>query len=272
MKSFLIKKLIEELLRKEDLGDKANRWLMYILIPIIIIGFSLTTVFGWLQTDIHLVSEEEKKSAMKAGKPIPKSYWITKDKKGNEKKLEFQTEDLAKKHYDFQKDATLSSMLFDALSGGAGGSISDGQGGGGNYTWDASKGSLPPYHHQGNLYTSNGGFPGQCTWYATDRVLQLYGIRLPAMGNGGDWANSARRLGYTVDKNARVGDAVCFPGGCNVKYVHPTYGHIAILEKINSDGSIVCSEFWGSVVDFKLHYTTYSAYEAGQLWYIHFKK
>ena len=61
MKSFLIKKLIEELLRKEDLGDKANRWLMYILIPIIIIGFSLTTVFGWLQTDIHLVSEEEKK-------------------------------------------------------------------------------------------------------------------------------------------------------------------------------------------------------------------
>ena len=57
----------------------------------------------------------------------------------------------------------------------------------------------------GNAY----GF-SQCTWWAYVRRHQL---GLPAgshMGNGADWADTARRLGYWVDSTPRVGDVICF--------------------------------------------------------------
>lgn len=267
MKGYLLKKLLFDLVTKKESRENL---LLIILVPILAFVLINWAGMAWIKTDMHLVTPEERKEAAKKGLPPPKSYWII-EKEGRTYHLDFENEALAEKHYEFQQDMSLFRFLLkygvdiennlehqnvDVVSGA--------------YSWDSSKSSLPAYVPQQSLFTHNAGLSGQCTWYAADRVLQLYKIRLPALGNGGDWARNAKARGYKVDKNAKVGDAVCFPQGSNVKNVDPRYGHIAILEKINSDGSIVCTEFWGGVVDYKLHWMTYSAYEASQAYYIHF--
>lgn len=68
-----------------------------------------------------------------------------------------------------------------------------------------------PNHATGD--TGNAYEFSQCTWWAYVRRHQL---GLPAgshMGNGADWANTARKLGYWVDGTPRVGDVICFQRG-----------------------------------------------------------
>ena len=81
---------------------------------------------------------------------------------------------------------------------------------------------------------------GQCTWYAYARRHQL---GLPAasyFGNGGQWAASARSLGYSVDNLPKVGDiAVFYPGQHGADGY---YGHVAIVEAVHADGSVTISE------------------------------
>ena len=81
----------------------------------------------------------------------------------------------------------------------------------------------------------------QCTWWAYTRRHQL-GLPVGSyLGNGGQWASSARALGYWVDNTPRhVGDIIVFrPGQEGSSAV---YGHVAIVEAINPDGSITTSE------------------------------
>ena len=55
------------------------------------------------------------------------------------------------------------------------------------------------------------------------------------------WALTARKLGYWVDRTPRhVGDIMVF--GRGQAGVNRTYGHVAVVEKINPDGSIETSE------------------------------
>lgn len=80
----------------------------------------------------------------------------------------------------------------------------------------------------------------QCTWWAYTRRHQL-GLPVGSyFGNGAQWANSARALGYSVDNNPQVGDVVVFQPGQEGAVAY--YGHVAIVEKVNEDGSIVTSE------------------------------
>lgn len=268
MKGYLLKKLLLDFITKKEARENL---LLLILVPIMAFVLINWAGISWIKTDMHLVTPEERKAAAKKGLPPPKSYWIT-EKDGKRYHLEFETEELAEKHYQFQQEMSIFHLLikYGVGEGNIGESNSSGEISDGSYRWNPSLSSLPPYVPQQNLFTNNAGLSGQCTWYAADRILQLYKIRVPPLGNGGDWARNAKAYGYKVDKNAKVGAAVCFPQGSNVKYVDPRYGHIAILEKINQDGSIVCTEFWGGVVDYKLHWMTYSAYEASQAYYIHF--
>lgn len=94
-----------------------------------------------------------------------------------------------------------------------------------------------PDHADGD--TGNAYEFSQCTWWAYVRRHQL---GLPAgshMGNGADWADTARRLGYWVDNTPRVGDAICFQRG---QYgSDPFYGHVGIVESVGEDGSITTS-------------------------------
>ena len=105
------------------------------------------------------------------------------------------------------------------------------------------KASLPagfnPNHatgDSGNAYSFS-----QCTWWVYIRRHQL-GLPVGSyLGNGGQWADSAKKLGYWVDKTARhPGDIIVFAPG--LYQSSKVYGHVAVVEKINADGSITTSE------------------------------
>lgn len=99
--------------------------------------------------------------------------------------------------------------------------------------------------YNGKTYSGGEGYPrGQCTWYVYNRMAQL-GMKVDGyMGNGGEWDEKGKALGYTVSDEPHVGWAVSFPGG--VAGSSPQYGHVAFVEAVNSDGSILVSE--GNVV------------------------
>lgn len=122
-----------------------------------------------------------------------------------------------------------------------------------------------PNHATGD--TGNAYEYSQCTWWAYVRRHQL---GLPAgshMGNGADWASTARRLGYWVDNTPRVGDVICFQRG---QYESDsTYGHVAIVENVGEDGSVTTSEC-GSVCNGKPYSRTFTAAQAKTLQYIHY--
>ncbi|MGN4157130.1 glucosaminidase domain-containing protein [Staphylococcus auricularis] len=81
---------------------------------------------------------------------------------------------------------------------------------------------------------------GQCTWYVYNR-LQQFDLNVDTvMGNGGDWAHNGLAKGYTVSHTPKVHTAVSFkPGQLGSDSV---YGHVAFVEEVKADGSIVISE------------------------------
>ena len=133
---------------------------------------------------------------------------------------------------------------------------------------DQDSSTLPanfnPNHATGDV--GNAYEFSQCTWWVYVRRHQL---GLPAgshMGNGCQWADSARALGYWVDNTPRhVGDIIVFAAGQEGSDSY--YGHVAIVEKINDDGSIVTSESGAS-----LNGGTYSRTltNVGDFQYIHY--
>ena len=99
-------------------------------------------------------------------------------------------------------------------------------------------------HNTGNT-VGGAAYPSrQCTLWAYLRRSQL---SLPVgsyMGNGADWANTARGLGYLVNNTPHVGAAMVFARGQSVGG-HWTadwqYGHVAVVERVNADGSVLIS-------------------------------
>ncbi|UQA83778.1 CHAP domain-containing protein [Gardnerella vaginalis] len=108
---------------------------------------------------------------------------------------------------------------------------------------DSDVNSLPagfnPNHSSGD--SGNAYEFSQCTWWVYIRRHQL-GLPVGSnMGDGWMWALTARKLGYWVDHTPRhVGDIMVF--GRGQAGVNRTYGHVAVVEKINPDGSIETSE------------------------------
>lgn len=81
----------------------------------------------------------------------------------------------------------------------------------------------------------------QCTWWVYVRRHQL-GLPVGShFGNGAQWADSARAAGYWVDNTPRhVGDIMVFKRGQEGS--SSIYGHVAVVEAINPDGSVTTSE------------------------------
>ncbi|OTA29418.1 CHAP domain-containing protein [Alloscardovia macacae] len=96
-------------------------------------------------------------------------------------------------------------------------------------------------HNTGRTAVLGGAYPwSQCTWYAYNRRTAL-GLPVGSyMGNGKDWANTGRRLGYVVNNTPHVGAAMVFQAGQAGS--DRTYGHVAIVERVNADGSVLISE------------------------------
>lgn len=86
---------------------------------------------------------------------------------------------------------------------------------------------------------------GQCTWWAAARRLQIGKPVDGYMGDGWMWASSARKLGYPTGGDIQLGDVASFTKG----YLGAStdYGHVAIVEEIKDNGSIVISESGGGI-------------------------
>ncbi|MDB5177636.1 MAG: hypothetical protein JWO61_19 [Candidatus Saccharibacteria bacterium] len=80
----------------------------------------------------------------------------------------------------------------------------------------------------GNRYA-----PGNCTWYAYERRLQLGRPIGSFWGNGAAWGSSARAAGLLVDNTPEPGAIMQNGGG---------YGHVAIVESVDGAGNITVSE------------------------------
>ena len=82
--------------------------------------------------------------------------------------------------------------------------------------------------------TGNGYDLGYCTWYAYNRRAAL-GIPISGnWGNASSWAILARQSGFLVNTKPSVGAVMQTAAGGD--------GHVAIVETINSDGSVTVSE------------------------------
>ena len=108
----------------------------------------------------------------------------------------------------------------------------------------------PWWYSSGNVYYAAGyGLPN-CTCYAYGRYAEVRNAfaALPT-GNGGDWYDAA--TGFQRGSEPQLGSVIC--------YTSPSQqwdGHVAIVEVINGDGTIVTSNsayggtyFWTATVD-----------------------
>ncbi|UEX90025.1 CHAP domain-containing protein [Staphylococcus ratti] len=87
----------------------------------------------------------------------------------------------------------------------------------------------PIYTNKNNLYTA-----GQCTWYVFSKRAQAGKTISTFWGDARHWAAKAASEGFTVDKTPKVGAIM-------QNYEGP-YGHVAYVERVNLDGSILISE------------------------------
>lgn len=107
----------------------------------------------------------------------------------------------------------------------------------------------------------------QCTWWVYNRA-QEFGIHFsPTMGNGGDWPNN---LSYETTMIPQLHSAVSFSPGQIVGgqwQADPTYGHVAFVEAIHPDGSLLISQS-GTGFSTLYNYQVLTASEAAQLHYV----
>lgn len=87
-----------------------------------------------------------------------------------------------------------------------------------------------------SLASGNGYAYGYCTYYAYNRRAEL---GKPIGGNWGDavaWSSYARMDGFQVDHTPGVGAIIQNGGGWG------NFGHVGVVEKVNSDGSLMVSD------------------------------
>lgn len=117
-------------------------------------------------------------------------------------------------------------------------------------------------------YTANAAVAGNrydygyCTWYAYNRRAELGRPVGSFWGNASTWASYARGSGYLVNSSPAVGAVM------QNSYQAGGYGHVAVVESVNADGSIYVSEMNYAGWNVK-SYRTVSAGEASGYNYIH---
>lgn len=104
-------------------------------------------------------------------------------------------------------------------------------------------------------------FPyGQCTYWADERYHQLTGVYVPWNGNAKDWVSGARANGWKVSTQAPKGipSIICLQptAGQGLAGAGLQYGHVAVVEQVNADGSVYTSNMnWPSQT--KVTYVTF---------------
>lgn len=113
----------------------------------------------------------------------------------------------------------------------------------------------PSFNHQ-NLYTE-----GQCTWYVFDRRSQAGKPISTYWSDAKNWATNAANDGYQVDHSPEV--------GAIMQSVPGVYGHVAYVERVNGDGSILISEMNYTNGPYNTDYRTIPASEVSSYSFIH---
>ena len=81
---------------------------------------------------------------------------------------------------------------------------------------------------------------GQCTFWANLRYHQLKGFWVPWLGNAYQWSYGAQMSGWIVSSTPIVPSIIVLqPGVQGASY----FGHVAVVEKINPDGSVYTSNY-----------------------------
>lgn len=116
------------------------------------------------------------------------------------------------------------------------------------------------------------GARGHCTHFVYSMVGKQ-GHQLSGMGNAKQWVNSAQNKGLQVDRTVKSGSVVVFqPGVAGAG----GYGHVAMVERVNADGSYTILEGNGPAVYGgglgKVNRRTISAEDARKAHYIHLDK
>ncbi len=94
---------------------------------------------------------------------------------------------------------------------------------------------------QGQGWAGNSYALGNCTWYVYNRMKQLGKSIHPTMGNAKQWVNTYTQTpGATLVPNPQRGDVAIFTNG--VAGYPALYGHVGVVEYVNSDGTFVISE------------------------------
>ncbi len=115
---------------------------------------------------------------------------------------------------------------------------------------------------------SNGYDYGQCTYWAAKRRIDI-GAPLPInLGNAISWDDNARAIGYLVDHEPSVGAVLQDDGRWAGGYFYSIY-HVAFVEEVHADGSIVISQMNYPYSGAGVTYQNFSATEAANFNYIH---
>lgn len=100
---------------------------------------------------------------------------------------------------------------------------------------------LPTNKEMKDGWPGNSYALGNCTWYVFNRMHQLGKSINPVMGNANQWvSNYIMTPGAKLVDTPRRGDIVIFTNGAANS--SPMFGHVAVVEYVNSDGSFVISE------------------------------
>lgn len=119
------------------------------------------------------------------------------------------------------------------------------------------------YSYTGNATIAGNKYDyGYCTWYAYNRRAELGRPVGSFWGNASTWASYARSSGYLVNNTPSVGAVL------QNSWQAGGYGHVAVVESVNGDGSIYVSEMNYAGWNVK-SYRTISAGEAAGYNYIH---
>lgn len=119
-----------------------------------------------------------------------------------------------------------------------------------------NSGYYSPVFNHSNLYDW-----GQCTWHVFNK-RQAAGKGISTYWwNANAWDDNAARDGYTINNRPAVGSIL----QTDVGY----YGHVAYVERVNADGSILVSEMNYSASPGIMTYRTIPAYSVTQFKYIH---
>ncbi|MBF7017714.1 LysM peptidoglycan-binding domain-containing protein [Staphylococcus durrellii] len=147
-------------------------------------------------------------------------------------------------NYIIQPNQTLKIPGAGTAGGGAGGG-------------DTSTSPAPSQSaNSSNLYDW-----GQCTWHVFNRRAEAGKPISTYWYNAQDWVNNASNDGYTVNNSPSVGSIL-------QSYEGPV-GHVAYVERVNPDGSIMVSEMNYNTPPGTVGYRTIPASQVSSYNYIH---